>query len=85
MSRVCEFCGKHTTTGHAVSTRGLAVHLGGVGIKCTGRSKRKYKANIQRVRAVVDGKVRRVKICTQCMRSGKLVKPMPTAVTANRV
>jgi len=58
-----------------LARRGLAKAKGGVGIKTTGVTRRKFKPNIQRVRAVVDGAVRRVKVCTQCMRSGVIRKP----------
>jgi large subunit ribosomal protein L28 len=76
MSRVCEICGKRTRVGYNVTHRGLAKHKGGVGIKTTGRSKRKFKANIQIVRAVVNGTVRRIRVCTQCIRSGRVAKPV---------
>jgi len=36
------------------------------------KTKRKWKPNIQRVRAVVDGKIQRVNVCTRCLRSGKV-------------
>lgn len=75
MSRVCEFCSKRTHVGNSLARRGLAKQKGGVGIKTTGVTKRKFKPNIQRVRAVVEGKVTRVKVCTQCMRSGVIRKP----------
>ena len=75
MSRVCEFCGKRTRVGHTVARRGLAKSKGGVGVKTTGITKRKFKPNIQSVRAVIDGETRRVKICTACIRSGKITKP----------
>ena len=80
MSRVCEICGKRTHAGRSLARRGKAKYLGGVGIKTTGVTKRKFKPNIQRVRALVKGEVRRIKICTQCIRSGKLVKPPRTYV-----
>lgn len=75
MSRVCDFCGKRTEVGNAVSRRGLAKRVGGVGRKVTGKSKRKFKPNIQRVKTVVDGQVKRVKVCTRCLKSGKIQKP----------
>ena len=75
MSRVCEFCGKRTRVGAAVSRRGLAKSKGGVGQKVTGVTKRTFKPNIQLVRAVINGETRRVKICTACIRSGKIQKP----------
>lgn len=75
MARVCEVCNKRTTRGWAVSRRGLAKRHGGVGEKVTGRSKRKVKPNIQRIRVEVGGSVRRMKVCTRCIRSGKIAKP----------
>lgn len=36
------------------------------------KTKRTWKPNIQRVRAVVDSEVKRVNVCTSCMRSGKI-------------
>jgi large subunit ribosomal protein L28 len=75
MARVCDICGKRTEVGNKVSRRGLAKRVGGVGRKVTGKSKRKFKPNIQRVRAVVGGSVVRVKICTRCLKSGKIKKP----------
>jgi large subunit ribosomal protein L28 len=75
MSRVCEFCGKGTAVGGTIARRGLPKKKGGVGLRITGRSKRTFKPNIQRVRAVVDGMVTRVKICTRCLKGGKIKKP----------
>ncbi len=75
MARVCEFCQKRTETGNSISRRGLAKAKGGVGRRITGKSKRTFKPNIQRVRALIGGAVRRVKICTRCMKAGKIVKP----------
>lgn len=75
MSRVCEFCGKRTVAGNSVTRRGLAKHLGGVGRRTTGKTKRTFKPNIQKVRAEINGSVRRVNICAKCLRAGKIQKP----------
>lgn len=75
MSRVCEFTGKRTTVGRQYARRGKAKYLGGVGRKVTGRTKRKFKPNVQKVRAVVDGKVVRVMASTKAIRNGMIVKP----------
>ena len=75
MSRVCHFTGKRTVSGRSISRRGKAKHLGGVGRKITGISKRKFKPNIQKVRAVVDGKVCRIKVSAKAMRMGLVQKP----------
>ena len=75
MSRVCEFTGKRTTVGRQYARRGKAKYLGGVGRKVTGRTKRKFKPNVQKVRAIVDGKVVRVVASTKAIRDGMIVKP----------
>nr|WP_268869492.1 MULTISPECIES: 50S ribosomal protein L28 [Megasphaera] len=36
------------------------------------KTKRTWKPNIQRVRAMVEGEVKRVNVCTRCLRSGKV-------------
>lgn len=74
MSRVCEICGKRTHVGNSITRRGMAKRLGGVGRKITGKTKRKFKPNIQKVRAIADGGVRRMKVCTRCIRSGLVKK-----------
>lgn len=75
MSRVCEICGKSTAAGRSIARRGRAKRLGGVGIKTTGVTKRKFKPNIQRVRAIVNGGVKRIRICAKCLKSGRVEKP----------
>ena len=74
MSAICELCGKRPVVGNRVKRRGLAKYKGGVGRRVLGRSKRRFKPNLQRVRAVIDGTTKRVRVCTQCIRSGKIVK-----------
>lgn len=75
MARVCDYCGKKTRSGGMIARRGLPKKKGGIGLRITGRTLRKYKPNIQRVRAIVDGAPTRVKVCTRCIKSGKIVKP----------
>ena len=75
MSRVCFFTGKRTATGRSIARRGKAKYLGGVGRKITGVTKRKFKPNIQKVRAVVDGKVCRIKVSAKAIHMGLVQKP----------
>ena len=75
MSRVCFFTGKKTRAGNTIARRGKAKYLGGVGRKTTGITKRKFKPNIQRVRALVDGKVVRIKVSAKAIRNGLVIKP----------
>jgi large subunit ribosomal protein L28 len=75
MSRVCFFTGKKTHAGRSIARRGKAKYLGGVGRKTTGITKRKFKPNIQKVRAVVDGSVCRIKVSAKAIRMGLVQKP----------
>jgi large subunit ribosomal protein L28 len=75
MSRVCFFTGKRTKAGQTISRRGKAKKHGGVGKKVTGITKRKFKPNIQKVRAVVDGTICRIKVSAKAIRMGLVVKP----------
>src|SRR5438132_9986402 len=75
MPRVCHFTGKKTSFGNQVTHRGKAKYLGGVGTKVTGVTARKFKPNIQKVRAVVNGKIVRIKVSAKAIRNGMVVKP----------
>ncbi|MGC8791869.1 MAG: 50S ribosomal protein L28 [Bryobacteraceae bacterium] len=61
MARVCEICGKRPMTGHRIS------HAHNV-------TKRRFYPNLQRVRAVVNGTTKRIRVCTACLRSGRVQK-----------
>ncbi|HEX9726475.1 MAG TPA: 50S ribosomal protein L28 [Vicinamibacteria bacterium] len=61
MARVCEICGKGPRSGHNVS------HAHNL-------TKRRWLPNLQRVHAIVDGVRKRIRVCTRCIRSGKVVK-----------
>jgi large subunit ribosomal protein L28 len=76
MPRVCYFTGKKTSFGHKVTHRGKAKYLGGVGTKITGISSRKFKPNIQKVRAVVNGRIVRIKVSAKAIRNGSVIKPV---------
>ena len=84
MARVCSICGKRTRSGASIARRGLAKAKGGVGLRTTGRTLRQFKANIQRVRALVDGEVKRVQVCTRCIKSGRVQKPVRARAALRR-
>ncbi len=75
MSKECEICGKGPKTGKKVQSRGQAKADGGVGVKQTGRSNRRFNPNLQRVWAVIDGQKKRIRACTKCIKSGRVQKP----------
>ena len=74
MARECQFCGKKTTVGRTYVYRGLPKYKGGIGLKITGKTKRKFKPNIQKVTAKINGQKQKVKICTRCLKSGVITK-----------
>jgi len=76
MSKQCAITGKKGSMGRQYTYRGKAKYLGGIGRKVTGSSKRKFQPNLQRVQAVIDGKVQRVWVSTKAIRSGLVVKPV---------
>ncbi|HAG11261.1 MAG TPA: 50S ribosomal protein L28 [Desulfotomaculum sp.] len=59
MARKCTICGKGIEVGMKVSHS----HI---------RTKRTWAANLQRVKAIVDGTPKRILVCTRCLRSGKV-------------
>lgn len=59
MAKKCIICGKETETGFQISHS----HI---------RTKRKWRANIQKIKAVINGTPRRVNVCTRCLKSGKV-------------
>jgi len=61
MAQVCEFCGKGPQVGNNVS-------------HANNKTKRRFLPNLQRVRSRIGKTVRRVRVCTRCIRSGKVVK-----------
>ena len=71
MGSVCEICEKSPSFGNKVSRLGREA----IKRRVKGRSRRMWKPNIQRVRAVVDGHVRRVNVCTSCIKAGRITKP----------
>ena len=61
MSAVCDTCGKRPRVGMNVSHS----HR---------RTKRRWNPNIQKIRALVNGAPRRVRVCTSCLKAGKVIK-----------
>ena len=74
MSNVCSVCGKKKASGGHITRRGLAKKAGGIGMHVVKKSPRTFEPNIQIVRIVENGTVKRVRMCTACIRTGKYVK-----------
>jgi large subunit ribosomal protein L28 len=61
MAWKCDICGKAPLVGNNVS-------------HANNKTKRKTYPNLQKLRAMVDGKVQRVRACTRCIKAGKITK-----------
>ncbi len=80
MARQCDVCGKSAQMGNQVTTRGKKKYLGGVGTKITGITRRQFKPNLQRVKITTpQGSNQTINACTQCIRSGAVVKRVKAA------
>jgi large subunit ribosomal protein L28 len=61
MAQRCDICGKGPAVGHRIS------HAHNV-------TKRRWLANLVSMRARVAGAVKRVRVCTRCLKAGKVTK-----------
>ena len=61
MAQKCTICGKGPSFGNVVS-------------HANNTRRRRWNPNLQRVRAVVDGVRKHVRVCTSCIRSGRVTK-----------
>ena len=61
-------------SGSIIVRHGLAKKKGGVGLHTTGICKRRFLPNLQRVKVVKDGRTMTSRVCTSCIKRGKVVK-----------
>lgn len=59
MAKQCAVCDKKVKSGFQVSHSHIRTH-------------RTWAPNLQRVKADIDGKIKRVNVCTRCLKSGKV-------------
>lgn len=59
MSARCDICQKGQKTGNKVSHSNI-------------KTRRVWKPNIKRIQVIMDGSPKTIKICTRCLRSGKV-------------
>ncbi len=61
MARVCEICGKKPVSGNNIS-------------HAHNRTRRRWLPNLQEVRAQVNGRTKRMLVCTTCIKSNRVLK-----------
>ena len=61
MAQRCDMCGKGPSVGYRIS-------------HAHNKTKRRWLPNLVSVRAIVSGAPKRIRVCTRCLKSGKVVK-----------
>ncbi|MGA2245694.1 MAG: 50S ribosomal protein L28 [Verrucomicrobiota bacterium] len=75
MSRICELTGKRPMKGSIIWRSGKAKKSGGIGTHITAITKRKFRVNIQRVKALMpNGEVRYVNVSAAALKKGLVTK-----------
>ncbi|NMB09697.1 MAG: 50S ribosomal protein L28 [Tissierellia bacterium] len=63
MAKYCQVCGKGKISGNLVTFSNR-------------KSRRTWAPNVRRIKALVDGSPKRIDVCTRCIRSGKVERPL---------
>ena len=74
MSRICELTGKRPMKGSIIWRSGKSKKSGGIGTHVTAITKRRFMPNLQRVKAVIDGEVRYIRVTANALKKGLVVK-----------
>jgi large subunit ribosomal protein L28 len=70
----CVLCGKGSIPGIKYKRRGQIKRTGGAGSKIVGKTLRRFRPNLQRIKIRLKGIVKRSYVCTSCIKAGKAVK-----------
>ena len=74
MSKICELTGTGSIKGSHIWRSGKAKKKGGIGTHITAITKRRFFPNLQRVKAVIDGEVRYVRVTAKALKQGLVTK-----------
>ena len=74
MARICELTGKAPMKGSIIWRSGKSKKSGGIGTHVTAITKRLFMPNLQRVKAVVNGEVRYIRVTANAIKRGLVVK-----------
>ena len=76
MSRVCQLTGTGPVTGSRIRRSGKAKKKGGIGMHVTKVVKRRFLPNLHRVKAVIDGEVKYIRVTAKAIKKGLVTKPL---------
>jgi large subunit ribosomal protein L28 len=76
MSKICELTGKRPIKGSHIWRSGKAKKKGGIGTHVTAITKRRFLPNLQRVKAVINGEVRYIRVTANAIKQGLVTKPL---------
>ena len=74
MARICELTGKGPIKGSIIWRSGKSKKSGGIGTHVTAITKRRFFPNLQRVKAIVNGEVRYIRVTANAIKKGLVVK-----------
>ena len=74
MAKICEVTGKAPMKGSIIWRSGKAKKSGGIGTHITAITKRRFFPNLQRVKALINGEVRYVRVTANALKQGLVVK-----------
>jgi large subunit ribosomal protein L28 len=74
MARICELTGKGPMKGSIIWRSGKPKKQGGIGTHVTAITKRRFMPNLQRVKAIVNGEVRYMRVSTSAIKKGLVTK-----------
>lgn len=75
MARICELTGKRPVRGNHIRRSGKAKKKGGIGTHVTKVTKRTFYPNLQRVKAIIDGEVRYIRVTAKAIKKGLVQRP----------
>jgi large subunit ribosomal protein L28 len=83
MAKRCDICGKGPLSGRSYIRKGKPKKKGGVGRHIARKNIRRFMPNLQSARVQVGKFVKKIRVCTQCIKKGRFVRaaavPAPAA------
>ena len=74
MARICQITGKRPIKGRRIIRSGKAKKLGGIGMHVVKTTKRRWLPNLQRVKVIIDGEVKHIRVTAKAIKQGLVTK-----------